>query len=92
MMLRGDLETFEYLSENETRNKNILTHWSVAQAGSSDEKIMRVENLVGLSLQSHKSLNLQEDAQNVTKCFWEQLTNSDHTQPVEFLYKNNGPP
>ena len=80
MMLRGDLETFEYLSENETRNENILTHWSVAQAGSSDEKIMRVESLLGLSLQ------------NVTKCFWEQLTNSDHTQPVEFLYKNNGPP
>ena len=41
---------FEYLSEKETRNENILTHWSVAQAGSSDEKIMRVENLVGLSL------------------------------------------
>ena len=65
MMLRGDLETFEYLSENETRNENILTHWSVAQAGSSDEKIMRVENLVGLSLQSHKSLkqlaNLNEN-------------------------------
>ena len=56
MMLRGDLETFEYLSENETRNENILTHWTVAQAGSSDEKIMRVESLVGLSLQSHKSL------------------------------------
>ena len=28
---------FEYLSENETKIENILTHWSVAQAGSNDE-------------------------------------------------------
>ena len=27
---------FEYLSENETKIENILTHWSVAQAGSND--------------------------------------------------------
>ena len=24
--------------ENKTKNENILTHWSVAQAGSKDEK------------------------------------------------------
>ena len=25
-------------TQNETKNENILTHWSVAQAGSNDEK------------------------------------------------------
>ena len=29
---------FEYLGENETKFKNILTHWSVAQANSNEEK------------------------------------------------------
>ena len=29
---------FEYLSENETKIENILTPWSVAQAGMNDEK------------------------------------------------------
>ena len=29
---------FEYLGENETEFENILTHWSVAQAGSNDDK------------------------------------------------------
>ena len=38
MILRGVSEKFEYLSEDETKNKNILSHWSVAQAGSNDEK------------------------------------------------------
>ena len=38
IILRGDCEKFEYLSENETKNENILTHWSVAQADSNDEK------------------------------------------------------
>ena len=28
---------FEYLSENQTKIENILTHWSVAQAGSNGE-------------------------------------------------------
>ena len=32
--------------------ENIVIHWSVAQAGSSDEK-MGVENLVGLSLKEN---------------------------------------
>ena len=32
------LLNFEYLSEKETKNQTILTHWSVAQAGSNDEK------------------------------------------------------
>ena len=41
---------FEYLGENETKFENISTHWSVAQAGSNDEKKLGVENLVGLSL------------------------------------------
>ena len=27
-----------YLGENKTKFENILTHWSVAQAGSNDEK------------------------------------------------------
>ena len=30
---------YEYLGENETTFENVLTHWSVAQAGSNDEKI-----------------------------------------------------
>ena len=41
---------FEYLCKNETKFENMLTHWSVAQAGSNDEKKLGVENLVGLSL------------------------------------------
>ena len=31
----------EYLGENETKYENILTHWSVAQAGWNDEKNRR---------------------------------------------------
>ena len=41
MMLRGVIFStlkYEYLGENKTKNENILTHWSVAQAGSNDEK------------------------------------------------------
>ena len=38
MILPGTSEKYEYLGENETKNENILTHWSVAQAGSNDEK------------------------------------------------------
>ena len=41
---------FEYLDENETKNETVLTHWSVAQAGSNDEKKLEVENLVRLYL------------------------------------------
>ena len=37
IILRGALEKFEYLGENETKNETILTHWSVAQAGLNDE-------------------------------------------------------
>ena len=33
------------------KSGNILTHWSVAQAGSNDKKI-EVENLVRLSLEN----------------------------------------
>ena len=29
---------YEYLGENETKNENILTRWSVTQAGSNYEK------------------------------------------------------
>ena len=36
--------------ENETKSDNILTYWSVAQAGSNDEKKVGGKNLVGLSL------------------------------------------
>ena len=38
MILHGALQKFEYLGENETKNKTILTHQSVAQASSNDEK------------------------------------------------------
>ena len=41
---------FEFLGENETKFENIVTYWSVAQAGLNDEKSQGVENLVGLSL------------------------------------------
>ena len=50
IILRGDSEKYEYLSENETIFETILTYWSVAQAGSNDEKKLEVEILVGLSL------------------------------------------
>ena len=33
MILRRTLEKYEHLGKNETKNLNILTHWSVAQAG-----------------------------------------------------------
>ena len=38
MILRGTSKKYEYLGENETKNETILTHWSVGQAGSNDEK------------------------------------------------------
>ena len=41
MILRGvsfSILKFNNLIENNTKFENILTHWSVAQAGSSDEK------------------------------------------------------
>ena len=37
---------FEYLDENGTKIENILTPWSVAQAGLNDEKYKGVENIV----------------------------------------------
>ena len=40
----------EYLGENETKFENILTHWSVVQPDSNDEKNWESKNLVGLSL------------------------------------------
>ena len=50
MILCGTSENYEFLSENQIKKENILTHWSVAQAGSNDEKKLGFENLVGLSL------------------------------------------
>ena len=38
IILSGTPEKYEYLGENETKNETFLTHWSVAQAGSNDEK------------------------------------------------------
>ena len=39
MILRRTSEKLgKYLGENEMKNENILTHWSVAQAGLNDEK------------------------------------------------------
>ena len=40
----------KYLGENETKFEKSLTHWSVEQAGSNDEKKLGVKNLVRLSL------------------------------------------
>ena len=36
MIMHGTSKQFEYFGENETKNETILTHWSVAQAGSND--------------------------------------------------------
>ena len=64
MILRGVsffILNFEYLGENLTKFENILTHWSVAQTSSNDEKKLGVENLVGLSLYAknfHNTNNL----------------------------------
>ena len=38
MILCGTSEKLKYLGENGTKNKNILNHWSVAQASSNDER------------------------------------------------------
>ena len=38
IILRGTPEKYKYLSKNDTKNKTILTHWSVAQASLNDEK------------------------------------------------------
>ena len=38
MILRGTSKKYKYLGENEIKNETILTHWSVGQAGSNDEK------------------------------------------------------
>ena len=38
IILRRTSKKFEYLGENETEFQTVLTHWSVAQAGSNDEK------------------------------------------------------
>ena len=35
---RVEIRQFEYLRENDTKKATILTHWSVAQASSNDEK------------------------------------------------------
>ena len=45
IILRGTSKKFEYLSENETEFENILTRWSVAQAGSKDEKSLYHKNM-----------------------------------------------
>ena len=45
---RSMFEKLKHLGEISTKIKTILTHYSVAQAGSNYEK--KVENLVGLSL------------------------------------------
>ena len=38
MILRRALKKYEYLGEKEIKNETILTQWSLAQAGSNDEK------------------------------------------------------
>ena len=49
MILRRTSEKYEYLGEILTKIENILIQWSVAQAGSNDEKKLGAENPVGLS-------------------------------------------
>ena len=53
----------EYLCENETKFENILTHRSVAQAGSNDEKTRGRKSrwTVPLKQLSKKSRLLKED-------------------------------
>ena len=38
IILRRALKKYEYLGEKEIKNETILTQWSLAQAGSNDEK------------------------------------------------------
>ena len=38
MILRGTSEKLIYFGENDTKNENILTNWSVAQTSLNDEK------------------------------------------------------
>ena len=38
IILCGTSEKYEYLGKNNNKNENILTYWSVAQAGWNDEK------------------------------------------------------
>ena len=38
MILRGTSKKYKYLGKNQIKNETILTHWSVGQAGSNDEK------------------------------------------------------
>ena len=77
---------FEYLGENETKFKNILTHWPVAQADSNDEKKLGVENLVGLSLPLKLKLLRQ-----INSRFESVISNNDsdllcNTVPISILY------
>ena len=44
MIPRGVIKSllkFEYLSENQTKIENILTHWSVAKAGSKVQMVKK---------------------------------------------------
>ena len=77
---------FEYLGENETKFKNILTHWPLALADSNDEKKLGVENLVGLSLPLKLKLLRQ-----INSRFESVISNNDYdllcnTVPISILY------
>ena len=39
---------YEKIGKNFTKIKIILTHWSVSDPGSNDEKKLEVKNLVGM--------------------------------------------
>ena len=58
MILRADSEKFEYLSRDETKNENILSHCSVAQAGSNDEKIWGRKSRLTVPLSMRESNRL----------------------------------
>ena len=55
----GTSEKLEYLGENEAKNKNILTRWSVAQAGLNDEKNWGSKISLDCPFKSEKSLILK---------------------------------
>ena len=84
IILCGTLEKQEYLGEKETKNKTILTHWLVAQAGSNDEKKWGQKSRWTAPL-SHTIL-LQKGGWSEFKIIFEVVKKG--TKPVFFICKN----
>ena len=80
MILRADSEKFEYLSRDETKNENILSHCSMAQAGSNDEKIWGRKSRWTVPLSMPESNGLQYSIYTVSPC----LKGQCHETPVFF--------